>query len=292
VIPRSFEYFDPSSVEETLELLHKHGSDAKVLAGGQSLIPIMKLRLASPSYIVDLNRIPGLDYILEDRGKMLIGALVRHRQIVNSELIKKKIPIMTETAELIGDSQVRNLGTLVGSLVHCDPGGDWGSTMIALRATIKVAGQNGARVIKIDDFFEGTFQSAIGSDELVTEVEVPIPKEREGGAYMKFERKAGDFASVGVACQLSFDRSGICTYAGIGLTAAAPTNIRAKKAEDALLGKKISGDDSSRAAKEASEIATPVSDPIRGSAEYKKAMVELFTRRAIDIAATRGQWRE
>lgn len=290
MIPRSFEYFDPSTVEEAISLLQRYGTDAKVLAGGQSLIPIMKLRLASPSYVIDLNRISGLDYIREENRKLRIGALVRHRQIINSELIRHSVPIMTETAELVGDAQVRNLGTVAGSLAHCDPGGDWGSTMIALRATVKVSGPRGIRDVRIDDFFEGTFQPSLNPGEIVTEVEVPIPKETSGGAYVKFERKAGDFASVGVACQLSLDRTGVCTYAGIGLTAVAPTNIRAKKAEDVLLGKKIAQSEVNRAARDASESAEPVSDPIRGSAEYKKAMVEVFAKRALDIALERITW--
>ena len=234
MVPRSFQYFAPTTLEEARGLLNEHQGDVKILAGGMSLIPLMKLRLASPGYVVDINRIKGLEYVEEsDDGKaLLIGSLTRHHALESSALVKRRVPLLSEAAGSIGDSQVRNLGTIGGALAHCDPSGDWGATILALRGTVTVLGSSGERSVPIDDFLVDTFTTALGEDEILTRVSVPIPPDRgSGGAYLKLERKAGDFATAGVAVQLALDEKDdgdLCTYAGIGLTALGPRTPRGK----------------------------------------------------------------
>lgn len=289
MIPRSFDYFAPKTLNETSSLLKRYGSSAKILAGGMSLIPIMKLGLGSPRYIIDINGVAGLEYIKQAQGKLLIGALTRHHTLETSKLIKQKGSLMAETASWVGDPQVRNMGTIGGSLSHADPSGDWGATLLALRGEMKVRGSGKERIIKADDFFVDTFTSALKQNELLTEVRIPIPSGKNGSAYMKLERKAGDFATVGVAAQISLDGKGQCAYAGIGLTALGPTSIRAKKAERVLVGSAPSPEKIKEAAVAASEDAQPTSDPLRGSAEYKMAMAIVYTRRAITTALSRAK---
>lgn len=206
MVPRSFQYFAPRTVGEVTSFLKEH-EDAKILAGGMSLIPLMKLRLASPTYVVDINRVEGLEYIKEDDDgdNLLIGSLTRHHALESSPLAKKRVPLLSETAGGVGDAQVRNLGTIGGALAHSDPSGDWGATILALRGDITVLGPSGERDISIDDFLVDTFTTALSEAELVTQVSVPIPPEGSGGAYLKLERKAGDFATVGVAAQLAIE---------------------------------------------------------------------------------------
>lgn len=287
MVPRKFEYFAPTSVKDATSLLKKYGSDAKVLSGGMSLIPVMKLRLGSPAYIVDLNRIPGLDYIKPLEGRLLIGALARHYSIESSKVVRDKVPLLSETAGWIGDPQVRNMGTIGGSLSHCDPSGDWGAAILALRGSVKVRGPTKERTIPIDDFLVDTFTSALREDEILTEVSVPIPPARSGGAYVKLERRSGDFATAAVAVQISLDAKGVCTYAGIGLTALGNKNLRASKAEAKLLGKPLTADAISAASEAAASDAEPMSDPLRGSAEYKRDMATVYTKRGLELALQR-----
>lgn len=289
MIPRAFQYAAPRTVNETIALLKKYGSDAKILAGGMSLIPVMKLRLASPTYIIDINRLPGLQYVREAGGKLLVGALTRHHELETSKVVRQKVKLMAETASWIGDPQVRNMGTIGGSLTHSDPSGDWGATILALRGEMKIRGPKKERTVKSDDFFVDTFASEVKATELLTEIRVPIPPARSGGAYMKLERKAGDFATVGVAAQLSLDAQGACKYAGIGLTALGPTNLRAKKAEASLMGRAVNSKTIEEAAAAASEEAQPMADPLRGSAEYRREMARVFTKRALISALDRAK---
>jgi aerobic carbon-monoxide dehydrogenase medium subunit len=289
MVPRKFEYFAPKTLSQATTLLKKYGSDAKLLAGGMSLIPVMKLRLGSPPYIVDLNRIPGLDYVKPASGKLAIGAMTRHHTIETSKVIREKVPMLAETAGWIGDPQVRNMGTIGGSLSHCDPSGDWGAAMIALRASVKLQGPTKVRTLKIDDFLVDTFTSALKPNEILTEISIPIPTPRSGGAYVKLERRSGDFATVAVAVQISIDQKGMCTYAGIGLTALGSKNLRASKAEEALVGKPLNSSSIQGAANAAMEDAQPTADPLRGSAEYKKEMAEVFTRRGLELALKRAK---
>ncbi len=289
MVPRKFEYFAPTTLKDATSLLKKHGSDAKVLAGGMSLIPVMKLRLGSPSYIVDINRIPGLDSITAAGGRLTIGALTRHHAIETSKVIREKVPILAETAGWIGDPQVRNMGTIGGSLSHCDPSGDWGAAVIALRGSVTIKGPTKERTLAIDDFLVDTFTSALKEDEILTSLTVPIPPPRSGGAYVKLERRSGDFATAAVAVQVSLDAKGICSYVGIGLTALGSKNLRASKAETALLGKSLSPKTIEDAAKAAAEDAQPTADPLRGSVEYKTEMAKVLTRRGLNLAVQRAR---
>ena len=176
LIPKSFEYYAPATIDEAVSFLERFGQDAKILAGGQSLIPIMKLRLASPKYVLDINRIPDLEYVLEKDGSILIGARTRHHEIERSQLLKEKLGMMTETASQIGDPQVRNNGTIGGSLAHADPAGDWGATMIALRGTLHASSSKGKRMIKAEEFFVDTLTSSLKPNEILTEIQIPLNK--------------------------------------------------------------------------------------------------------------------
>jgi carbon-monoxide dehydrogenase medium subunit len=287
MIPRPFEYIRASTLSDAISFLEKHEGEAKVLAGGQSLIPLMKLRLASPSYVVDINRVPGLEYIEERDGYLAIGALTRHHAFEVSELVRRRYTILADAASVIGDPQVRNMGTIGGALAHCDPAGDWGPVMLALRAEAVVTGPRGQRLERADSLFVDLFTTSLAPAELITEIRVPAPKHRSGGAYMKLERKAGDFAVVGVAAQLSLDANGTCIEAGIGLTGVGKTYVRPVKAEEVLVGKKVTEDAIKEAARYAAEAVNPPSD-IRASSSYRKAMVEVFTRRALRLALRRA----
>jgi len=295
MLPRSFQYFAPTALEEVTGLLKEHEGDVKILAGGMSLIPLMKMRLTSPAYIVDINRVEGLEYIeeSEDGSALLVGSLTRHHALESSVLAKKRVPLLSEVAGSIGDPQVRNLGTIGGALAHSDPSGDWGAAILALRGDVSVLGPSGERSISIDDFLVDTFTTALREGELITRVSIPIPPEGgSGGAYLKLERKAGDFATVGVAAQLVLEErkeGTYCTYAGIGLTALGPKNLRASKAEARLVGRRLTKEAISEAASAAAAECAPTDDPLRGSAKYKREMSGLFTRRALELAATRAQ---
>ncbi len=295
MLPRSFQYFAPTTVEEAVGFLREHRGDVKVLAGGMSLIPLMKLRLASPGHVVDINRLPGLDYIKEsdDGRSILIGSLTRHHALESSPLARKRVPLLAETAASIGDPQVRNLGTIGGALAHSDPSGDMGAAILALRGKVVAYGPSGERSIPIDDFLVDTFTTALGEDELITQVSVPMPPVGgSGGAYLKLERKAGDFATVGVAVQLALEerRDGTyCSYAGVGLTALGARSLRASKAEGCLAGRKLTKEAIAEAASAAAEECSPTDDPLRGSAKYKREMAGVFTRRAVDVAAARAR---
>lgn len=295
MLPRSFQYFAPTTLEEATGLLKEHEGDVKILAGGMSLIPLMKLRLASPGYLVDINRVKGLEYVEEssDGKALLIGSLTRHHTLESSPFAKRRVPLLSEAAASIGDSQVRNLGTIGGALAHSDPSGDWGATILALRGEVTVLGPAGERSITIDDFLVDTFTTSLREGELITRISVPIPPDRgSGGAYLKLERKAGDFATAGVAVQLALeekDDGDYCTYAGIGLTALGPKNLRANKAEESLMAKRLTKESISDAASAAAEECSPTDDPLRGSANYKREMAGLFTRRALELAAARAR---
>jgi len=281
--PASFEYFAPRTLDDALSTLERFGDEGKVLAGGQSLIPLMKLRFAAPRAIVDINRVEGLDTLREEGGQLRFGALVRHKTCERSELLRGRYGVFGEAARQIADPVVRNLGTVAGSLAHADPQGDWPSVMLAARAEIVVRSAGGERTIAIDDFLQGPFTTTLEADEIVTEVRVPAPSGRAGGAYEKLERKIGDFASAGVAVHLTF-ANGSVERAGIGLTAVGPTNIRATAAEDALNGRALDDAAIDEAAGLAAEAAQPHSDH-RGTEEYKRNVVRVLTARALRKAA-------
>lgn len=278
MLPARFEYHCPASLDEALGLL---GSldDAKVLAGGQSLIPVMKLRFSAPSHLVDVNRLPGLDRIDADDGTLRIGALVRHGQMAGSEVVEARHPLLSSTAPQISDPLVRNLGTVGGSLAHADPAGDWGSAMLAAGASVALRGARGEREVLVSDFLVDIFTTSMEPDELLTEVRVPLPKARLGGAYLKLERKIGDFATVGVAVQVEM-ANGTIDRAGIGLTGVGPKNIQATDAERSLAGAEPTESAFAEAGRLAAAACDPVSD-IRGSSEYKRNVVEVYVRRGL-----------
>jgi carbon-monoxide dehydrogenase medium subunit len=281
--PASFEYFAPRTLDDALSTLERLGDDGKILAGGQSLIPLMKLRFAAPRAIVDINRIEGLDELAERDGLLRIGALVRHKTCERSELLRGRYGVLGDAARQIADPIVRNLGTVAGSLAHADPQGDWPSVMLATRAEVVARSAGGERTIAMDEFLQGPFTTVLEPNEIVTEVRVPAPAGRAGGAYEKLERKIGDFATVGVAVHLTFS-NGTVDRAGIALTAVGPTNIRAEAAERALAGRPVDDMVIDHASRLAAEAAEPHSD-LRGTEEYKRNVVRVLTARAIRKAA-------
>lgn len=288
MIPGAFDYHAPSSMDEALSLLADHGGDAKVLAGGQSLIPMMRFRLAEPSVLVDVNGVDGLDRFEEADGELRIGAAVRHADVEHSDLAADRYPLLAEAASLIADPLVRNRGTVGGSLVHADPAGDWGAVVLACGAELVARSGDGERTIPADDFFLGPFTTSLDRGELLTEVRVPRPGGRSGGAYEKMERKVGDFATVAVAARVELDTEGVCTSAGLGLTAVGPSNLRPEDAGAALEGGPLDDDSIEEAAELAADASSPTSDN-RGSAQYKRDMVRVLTRRALRRARERAR---
>jgi carbon-monoxide dehydrogenase medium subunit len=277
MLPARFEYHRPATLDEALGLL---GSleDAKVLAGGQSLIPVMKLRFAAPSHLVDIGRLPGLDGIETADGVLRIGALARHNQVAASEVIRTHHPLLASTAPQIADPLVRNLGTVGGSLAHADPAGDWGSAMLAAGASVVLHSGRGERELPMSAFLIDIFTTAMEPDEILTEVRAPLPAGL-GGTYLKLERKIGDFATVGVAVQVEMD-GGTIRRAGIGLTGVGSKNIQATEAEASLAGAEPNEDAFANAGRLAAAAADPVAD-VRGSAEYKRHIVEVYVRRGL-----------
>jgi aerobic carbon-monoxide dehydrogenase medium subunit len=286
VYPSRFDYLAPASLEEVVEALGER-EGAKVMAGGQSLIPVLKLRIASVDTVVDLNGVTGLDGIDEDGDGLRIGALVRHADAERSAALTERYGLLGSTARLVADPLVRNRGTVCGSLAHADPQGDWGSAMLAARASVVARGPSGERTIPIDELFTGPFSTTLSSDEVVTEVRVPDPGPRTGGTYLKLERKVGDFASAAVAVQVTLD-NGHVGQVGIGLTGVGATNLRAVAAEDALRGNEPTEDAIAEAARLAAAAAEPQSDN-RGTAEYKRNVVRVFCERGLRTAISAAQ---
>ena len=288
MIPPPFEYLNPNQVSEAISLLQKHGEEAKILAGGHSLIPAMKLRFAMPEYLIDISGIDGLEYIREEDGQLKIGAMTRESSLEESNLIKDNYPLLLDTVKMIADPQVRNMATVGGNLAHGDPANDHPATMIALRASVVVEGPNGSREIGIDDFFTDFFTTALEDNEILTEIRIPASQPGSGGAYQKIERKVGDYAAAAVACQLSLEADGKIQQIGIGLTNVGPVPIRSVGAEGNLRGK--TPDDSliQESGRLAAEECNPVDD-LRGSAGYKRDLVNELTQRAIKISIERAE---
>ncbi|WP_052889643.1 FAD binding domain-containing protein [Thermogemmatispora carboxidivorans] len=288
MIPGPFDYQVASSVAEAIALLDQHGADAKVLAGGHSLIPLLRFRLASPAVLVDINRLRDLEYLQEADGTLHIGALTREVDLEASDLIRRRYPILADTARVIADPVVRNWATIGGNLAHADPANDHPATMLALGAQLVATGPAGQRLIPVEQFFtDSSFETTLQPNELLTEIRIPAPAERSGGAYLKLERKVGDYAIAGVAAYVALDGAGQVTYAGIGLTNVGPTPIKARAAEQLLLGSTLDDAVIVQAAKQAAAEARPVSD-LRGPADYKRAMVETLTMRALRQARSRA----
>lgn len=268
-------------------MLKQHGAEAKILSGGQSLIPMMKLRLARPGFLIDINRIAGLSYVKEEGGYLKIGGLTREAELEASPLVRTKYPILLDTAHVIADPQVRNMATVGGNLAHGDPANDHPATMMALGAQVVATGPKGERVIPIENFFLSLFSTALQQEEILTEIRIPVPPARSGGAYFKLERKVGDFATAAVAAQLTLDEKGICQKVGIGLTNVGPTPVKARKAEEFLRGKKLDEANIKQAAQLAADESTPSPD-LRGPVEYKKGLVKELTKRALSRAVERA----
>ena len=287
MIPPKFEYFAPTTLDEALFLLRQYDAEAKLLSGGQSLIPLMKLRLATPNYLIDINRLPGLDHIQERHGFLSIGALAREADLALSEFVRLKCPIICDTAGVIGDPLIRNMATIGGNLAHADPANDHPATMLALEAEIVATGPSGERTIPAAEFFTDFFTTALRSDEILTVIRIPILPEGSGGAYFKLERKVGDFAVAGVATQITIEASGVCKRAGIGLTNVAPTPLKVYAAEALLQGERLDQGRIEQAAELAAAASQPEAD-LRGSVAYKRDMVRVLTTRALTEALKRA----
>jgi aerobic carbon-monoxide dehydrogenase medium subunit len=280
VYPSRFRYEAPRSLDEAIELLRLGGGEAKVLAGGQSLVPLLKLRFAAPEMLVDINAIPGLDHHRADQdGTLRIGALARHADLERSTLLATSQPTMRAAAPLIADPIVRNRGTLVGSLCHADPQGDWASVVTALGGHVVAQGPSGRRSIPVTQFVSGPFQNVLAIDEIAVEAVIPAPVGTPAGGYLKLERRVGDFATAGVAVAIETS-GGVVTRAGIGLTGVGGSTIDAVDAAAALTGKALTADTIGQAADLAAQAAAPRSDH-RGSAEYKRHIVHTFVVRIL-----------
>ncbi|HET7294422.1 MAG TPA: xanthine dehydrogenase family protein subunit M [Vicinamibacteria bacterium] len=289
MIPPPFDYHSPKTLPEALELLGRLGEDAKILSGGQSLLPLLKLRLAQPAHLVDIGRIPGLDYINEEGGFLRIGALVRESALESSALVRSKYPILVDTASVVADPLVRNLATVCGNLAHGDPANDHPATMLALGAEVVLTGAKGSRTVPVAEFFTGLFATALRPTEVLSEIRIPVPPAGSGGAYVKLERKVGDFATAGAAAFL-VSKGGTIERAGIGLTNLGPTPVKARDAEKALAGKRATEDAFAEAGRLAAAAASPSADR-RGSVEYKREMARVLTVRALRLAARRAEGR-
>jgi carbon-monoxide dehydrogenase medium subunit len=287
MIPAPFDYHAPQTLDEAVALLQRHRDDAKVLSGGQSLLPLLKLRLGAAGVLVDIGRIPGLEYVQEEDGVLRIGGRTRESTLEHSALIRNRYPLLADTAAVIADPLVRNLATVGGNLAHGDPANDHPATMLALRAEVVATGPRGARTIPIDDFFLGLFETALEPDEILTEIRIPAPPPRSGGAYVKLERKVGDFATAAVAVQVTLAAGGEVERVGIGLTNAGPTPVRPLAAERFLTGKRPTGEVIAEAARQAAAATSPTADR-RGSVEYKREMARVLTARALKRAVERA----
>lgn len=288
--PSTFDYSAPGSLDEVLATLGEVGDEGRVLAGGQSLIPMMKLRLAAPGHLVDINGVSELSYIRESNGHLAVGALARHADIVQSDLVSSSNGTMASAAPWISDPLVRNRGTLCGSVAHCDPEGDWNSVMLAVGASVVARSSSGERVIPIADFVVDFYTNSLRPGEMVTEVRVPKHQGAAGGAYLKLERKIGDYATVGVATQLVLDGAGNVAGAGLALTSVYRHNLKVTEAEAMMVGQAPGADLFAEAAAVAARSCEPDSD-IRGPADYKRAVVAEYTRRgfAQALAQARGE---
>ena len=286
MIPGQFDYHAPTSLDEAIALLTQYGDDAKVLAGGQSLIPAMRFRLALPATIVDINGLEDLQYIREEDGHLAIGALTRESALEESEIVKR-YPLLLDTARVIADPLVRNAATIGGNLAHADPANDHPATMLAYGAELVAHGPGGQRSIGVDDFFAGLFENSLAPGEILTEIRIPTPGAAAGGAYVKLERKVGDYAISAVAVQLSLDGER-CSAVRIGLTNVSPVPMRASDAEAALSGQELTDDVVENAGQAAATQCDPSGD-LRGSVDYKRDVTRVLTKRAVRRAVERAK---
>lgn len=287
MIPGEFEYHVPSDLDEAVALLERLGDDAKVLAGGHSLVPAMRFRLAQPQHLIDINRIDGLAYVREEGGHLAIGAMTREADVEHAPEVTQRYPLLADAGKVIADPLVRNRGTVGGNLAHADPANDHPAVMLAYGATLVAHGPGGSREIAVDDFFVGLFENALEPNEILVEIRVPTPSEGAGGAYEKFERKVGDYAISAAAVQLTM-KGDTCTAARIGLTNVNPVPMRAVGAEAELVGKAVTDEVVEAAGQAAAKECDPSAD-LRGSAEYKRDVTRVLVKRAIRRAVERAQ---
>jgi carbon-monoxide dehydrogenase medium subunit len=286
MIPAAFDYIAPRTLDEAMRALAAHGEDAKLLAGGHSLLPLLKLRLANPKLLIDLGRIPGLSAISQQNDQIVIGALATHYQIESSELLEKICPLLPETAREIGDVQVRNRGTIGGTLAHADPSADWPAAILALGAELRVRGSRGERRIAAEEFFVGPLTTAIEPDEILTEIRVPVLQRRCGGAYLKMAQQASGFAIVGVAVSLKVDAKGLCQEIGIGVTGLGDTPFRACAVEARLCGNKLTPKLIAASAAQVAEGIDPLED-LHAAAPFRAHLARVYAARAVLAAAKR-----
>jgi carbon-monoxide dehydrogenase medium subunit len=284
MIPASFDYLAPKSLDEALSALGARGEDAKLIAGGHSLLPLMKLRLANPKVLIDIGRIRGLNEIRAAKDQLVVGALATHFQIESSALLQKNCPLLPQTARTIGDVQVRNRGTIGGSVVHADPAADWPAAMLALGGRLKLRGRTGERMIDAEKFFLGPMTTAIEASEILTEIHLPMAPRRSGYSYGKMAQQASGFAIVGVAISLCLDAKGRCEDVGIGITGLSDTPFRARKAEARLRGNKITTKLADACAAEVAAGIDPLDD-LHAAADYRAHLARVYTARAIQEAA-------
>lgn len=287
MITAEFDYYAPRSLPEAVALLQEHGYNAKILAGGQSLIPAMRFRLTMAPVLIDINEIEGLGYVRESDGFLVIGAMTRESVLEESELVQTRYPMLADAARVIADPLVRNRATIGGNLAHADPANDHPAVMLAYGAELVALGPNGTRTMAIDDFFTGLFETALDSNEILTEIRIPTPGSGSGGAYVKLERKVGDYAISAVAAQMTMDGD-VCRAARVALTNVSPVPMRAKGAEAALVGQRIDDDVLEAAGKAAAEECDPSAD-LRGSEAYKRDLTRVLTKRAVKKAMARAQ---
>jgi carbon-monoxide dehydrogenase medium subunit len=290
MIPGEFDYYAPGSLSEAVTLLQEHGEDAKLLAGGQSLIPAMRFRLAMPFALIDLNNIDGLEYVREDNGHLAIGSMTREVMLEESSLVNDSYQMLADAAEVIADPVVRNRATVGGNIAHADPANDHPAVMLAYNAEVIALGPGGTRAIPIDSFFTGLFENAMAHNEILTEIRIPRPGPNSGGAYVKMERKVGDYAVSAVAVQVTMNGD-TCTAARIGLTNVSPTPLRATNAEQALVGQTVTEDVLEAAGQAAAAECQPSKD-LRGSVDYKRDITRVLTKRAIRKAVARAKGEE
>ena len=288
MFPAEFEYFAPATVSEAVELLSRYGDDAKVLAGGQSLIPMMKLRIASPRYLVDVNGIAELTGLRREGNRLLLGALCRHTEVIASPFVRGHLPLMHDAAQLTADVQVRNRGTVAGSLAHADPAGDWPAALLALDTHVTMAGPGGIRTLPLSEFIVDAYTTQLGPSEIITQIAIVIPPARSGGAYAKFERRAGDFAVASAGVQVTLDEGDRCADVAITLGAVGPAPFRARVAEAALAGHAPSDPLIESVERQVREAANPFEDT-RGSMEYKRHLAGVLFRRAFAAALARAR---
>lgn len=287
MIPAGFSYHRANSLGEAFALSAEHGEDAKYMSGGHSLLPMMKLRFATPQHIIDISKIDGLSYIKEEDGQLKIGALTTQAEIEHSKLILEKYPIFTDAAKLIADPSVRNIGTIGGNIAHGDAANDQPSLMMAMEAMLVVEGPDGRRTIPIADFFHGFYMTALEPSEILVEIQVPEAKQNAGGAYYKMERKVGDYATSGAAVYLEMDGN-TCAKVGIGLTNVSAVPLKLNRAEELLTGKVLTQELIEQAGDIASEDCEPESD-LRGSEAYKRSVTKTITIRMLNKALERSK---